>query len=64
MLTDDNSQHLHRHAHHAFEDFEALRKDPSNEDLWHSLSHHLRHAVYRSGLDVSREFRHYVRRHG
>ena len=52
----------HRHAYHAFEDFERLRREPWNEHLWHSVSHHLRHTVWRTCLDVPRRKRHYVRR--
>jgi hypothetical protein len=44
-----NHDALHRHACHAYEDFRELRRDPNNVELWHSLSHHLRHAVFRSG---------------
>jgi hypothetical protein len=48
-----NADALHRHACHAYEDFRALRKRVGGEDgLWHSLSHHLRHAVHRSGHQV------------
>lgn len=56
----ENLEHLHRHAQHALEDFEALtdlmtlRKHGAREELVHSISHHLRHVVYRSGLE-SRE---------
>ena len=52
-MTWTNSDSLHRHACHAYEDFRALRKDRDNEALWHSMSHHLRHAVYRSGHEVA-----------
>ena len=51
--TDEDA--LHRHCFHAWEDFERLRSDPDhpkNNDLWHSLSHHIRHAAFRSGLAV------------
>lgn len=44
----DNCAHLERHARHALEDFNDLRRDPKNEELWHSLSHHLRHVAYRA----------------
>lgn len=47
-----NQDAMHRHTCHAYEDFRALRKDRNNEELWHSLSHHLRHAVFRTGLEV------------
>ena len=57
-----NSTALHRHARHAWEDFSELRKDRDNDELWHSLSHHLRHAVWRSCLEVPEDERYYVRR--
>ena len=47
-----NQDAMHRHAYHAWEDFRRLRKDRGNEELWHSLSHHLRHAVFRTSLEV------------
>jgi hypothetical protein len=46
MRTDDDAQHAHRHAYHAFEDFERLRRERDNEKLWHALSHHLRHTRF------------------
>lgn len=52
--TKDNTKHLKRHIEKAYEDFRTLRRDRDNEDLWHSLSHHMRHAVYRSGKHVRR----------
>jgi hypothetical protein len=51
-MTWTNHDSLHRHACHAYEDFRQLRRDPTNDELWHSLSHHLRHAVFRSGHEV------------
>lgn len=51
-MTWTNHDALHRHACHAHEDFRALRKDRDNEDLWHALSHHLRHVVHRSSHGV------------
>jgi hypothetical protein len=51
MHSSDNVQHLERHARHALEDFMQLRGERSNEELWHSLSHHLRHVVYRAGKE-------------
>jgi phage replication-related protein YjqB (UPF0714/DUF867 family) len=50
-----NHDAIHRHAFHAYEDFNRLRKllGGRETELWHSMSHHLRHAVYRSGLDIS-----------
>ena len=60
-MTDDD--HTHRHAYHAYEDFRALRKRYATDDkLWHALSHHLRHAVFRTGLRASPRWRRYVRR--
>jgi hypothetical protein len=60
-----NREHAHRHAWNALADFSALRKTFHGEDrdLAHSISHHLRHIVYRTGLEVSRFQRHYARRH-
>jgi hypothetical protein len=55
----DNMRHAHRHAVHAFEDFAALRL---TGELAHSLSHHLRHAVYRLGLELPEAERIYVER--
>ena len=57
-----NAEHLHRHAWHAWEDFVQLRLDRDNEELWHSLSHHLRHAVWRSSEEVPVEMRKYTGR--
>lgn len=51
-MTWTNHDSIHRHAAHAYEDFRALRKDRNNEALWHALSHHLRHVVFRSGHEV------------
>lgn len=58
------AQQTHRHAAHALEDFERLRRRRNDEKLWHSLSHHLRHAVFRTGLEVPASTRKPVRRHG
>ncbi len=49
----NNRDALHRHACHAYEDFRELRRDPNNVELWHSLSHHLRHTVFRSSHEVA-----------
>jgi hypothetical protein len=50
----NNHDAIHRHACHAWEDFRALRKRLGGDDaLWHSISHHLRHTVYRSGHEVT-----------
>ena len=63
-MTDDD--HTHRHAWHAYEDFRSLRNryatDAATIKLWHSLSHHLRHAVFRTGLRASPRWRRNVRR--
>jgi len=45
----ENLRHMRRHAVHALEDFEELERNRGNEELWHSLSHHLRHVVWRVG---------------
>jgi hypothetical protein len=47
-----NNDAAHRHATHAMEDFCVLRErlGQREQDLWHSLSHHLRHAVFRTGV--------------
>jgi hypothetical protein len=64
-----NHDSIHRHAVHAYEDFRALRKMlerfyifPEEEELWHSLSHHLRHTVFRSGHEVEHPRMPHVRR--
>jgi hypothetical protein len=44
-----NKRHAYRHAIHAYEDFKEMKLEG---DLAHSLSHHLRHVVYRIGLEV------------
>lgn len=49
----ENLQHTIRHARHALEDFEALKLD--DRGLAHSLSHHLRHVVYRLGLEEKKD---------
>lgn len=61
-MTWTNHDAIHRHACHAHADFRALRRDRNNEALWHALSHHLRHAVFRSGLEVTVPRRKQVRR--
>lgn len=60
-----NHDAIHRHACHAHADFRQLRvlfreaeagdtfQEREAGELWHSLSHHLRHVVYRSGHEVS-----------
>jgi hypothetical protein len=65
-----NHDSLHRHTCHAYEDFRELRKIlerfshtfPEEQELWHSLSHHLRHAVFRSGHEVKQPRMDSVRR--
>ena len=53
-MTWTNNDAIHRHACHAHEDFRQLRKRLGDDDgLWHSLSHHLRHVVFRSSHEVS-----------
>jgi hypothetical protein len=59
---DDNLIHLERHVRHALEDFDILCRDFEDncwrpnvaEKLVHSVSHHLRHAAFRSGVEVKR----------
>jgi len=63
-MLEDNYEHCHRHAWNALSDFNMLRKQMHGVDreLVHSISHHLRHVVYRTGLEVRSEQRRYVRR--
>jgi len=61
-MTWNNHDAIHRHACHAHDDFRALRRDRNNEELWHSISHHLRHVVFRSSHEVKRPRRQHVRR--
>jgi hypothetical protein len=61
-MTWTNSDSLHRHACHAYGDFRRLRRDRDNEALWHALSHHLRHVVFRSSHEVKDKRIDYVRR--
>jgi len=57
----DNRKALHRHACHALEDFEAVRHLLEESPEWtyevekklHAISHHLRHTVYRSGVEIN-----------
>jgi hypothetical protein len=58
----NNHDAIHRHACHAHEDFRRLRHDRNNEELWHSMSHHLRHVVYRSGHETQHKRDYHVRR--
>jgi hypothetical protein len=57
-----NHNSIHRHACHAYADFCELRKDRNNEALWHALSHHLRHTVFRSGHEVEHPRMPHIRR--
>jgi len=57
-----NHDAVHRQACHAYEDFRALRRDRDNEALWHAISHHLRHVVFRSGHEVEQPRHRQVRR--
>jgi len=65
-----NRRALHRHARCALEDFEYLRSAIVKDRWWmyeienkmHSISHHLRHTVYRSGIETNWRTR--VRRSG
>jgi len=57
-----NHDAIHRHACHAFEDFELLRNNRNDEALWHSMSHHLRHVVFRSSHEVDQPRLRLVRR--
>ena len=58
---EDNVQHMHRHAVHALEDFQQVRRwfrDSRNwtyetEKLMHAVSHHLRHVVYRAEKEIN-----------
>jgi hypothetical protein len=53
-MRDENLRHAYRHARHALEDLQALKPDG---ELAHSLWHHLRHVVYRLGLEMPRNHR-------
>jgi hypothetical protein len=69
-MTWTNHDAIHRHACHAYEDFRALRKllqsfciaESGEPELWHSLSHHLRHVVYRSSNETEHKRIENVRR--
>ena len=60
-MSRSNREHLHRHARHALEDFESVRHLLEESPDWmheiekrlHSISHHLRHVVYRSGVEIN-----------
>ena len=63
----NNAKHSHRHAYAAWCDFCALRDHvlPSHvleHELLHSISHHLRHTVWRTGQELPLKKRRYVRR--
>jgi hypothetical protein len=61
-----NHDAIHRHACHALEDFRQLRQQRhgrgNDHELWHSLSHHLRHVVFRSGHETPHKRTDCVRR--
>ena len=65
-----DAKHLYRHACHALEDFESVRHLLEESPAWthelekkiHAISHHLRHTVYRSSLQIRKHKR--VRRSG
>jgi hypothetical protein len=64
----ENIAQAHDHAYNAWTDFCALRDHvlPSHiieHDLLHSISHHIRHAVWRTGQALPSKQRRYVRRH-
>ena len=54
-----NKRAAHRHAVHAWEDFKELGLKGKRAN---SISHHLRHAVYRTGRELPRQERVYVER--
>jgi hypothetical protein len=63
----DNALHTHRHAYCAWEDFCRFRErrgifQGRDADLLHSISHHLRHVVWRTSQEVPLHKRRYVRR--
>jgi hypothetical protein len=58
-----NRSQLHRHAVHAFEDLLDVLKHhgiDKNDTRVASMFHHLRHAVWRSGVEVPRDERVYI----
>jgi hypothetical protein len=62
----DNHFHAHRHAYNALADFELFRQrrgfQGRDAELLHAISHHLRHVVWRTGQELPRHQRRYVRR--
>jgi hypothetical protein len=54
MKDPDNMINAHRHV---------LPSHVLEHDLLHSISHHLRHVVWRTGQEVAPRQRRYVRRH-
>ena len=65
----DNVLAAHRHALHALEDFRVLARSLEHgpaidlyASLVHSISHHLRHAAYRTGKELSPHDRREVER--
>jgi hypothetical protein len=65
MTDDDNVVHLERHVRHALEDFEKMVGSVKDncwriddvEELMLSISHHLRHAAFRSREELKRNER-------
>ena len=59
----ENRSHLHRHAVHAFEDFldilDQHKIDKADSRVGSTL-HHLRHVIYRSGLEAPLRERIYI----
>jgi hypothetical protein len=48
-----NRASAHRHAIHAWEDFQVLCRKLENKPVeLESISHHLRHVVYRLGIET------------
>jgi len=60
-----NADAAHRHAFHALEDlmliYNRLRRAGFGREA-HAIGHHLRHAVYRTGLEAQQKFRRHVER--
>jgi len=60
-----NADAAHRHAFHALEDlmliYDRLRDAGFDREV-HAIGHHLRHAVYRTGLEAQPKYRRHVGR--
>lgn len=68
MIDEDNLVHAHEHTYNAWCDFCLLRervrsRSGYDSELLHSISHHLRHAVWRTSKAVPAKKRRYARRH-